>query len=43
MEEVRKIQNEMLVGKGISESKLPAALKSYLPAILAIGGAFLMH
>ncbi|MDQ3748755.1 MAG: cytochrome c biogenesis protein CcsA [Acidobacteriota bacterium] len=42
MEEVRKIQNEMLVGKGISESKLPAALRSYLPAILAIGGAFLM-
>ncbi len=32
----------MLVGKGISESKLPAALRSYLPAILAIGGAFLM-
>ncbi|MBA4122793.1 MAG: cytochrome c biogenesis protein CcsA [Acidobacteria bacterium] len=42
MEEVREIQNEMLVGKGISESKLPAALRSYLPAILAIGGAFLM-
>ncbi len=42
MEEVRKIQNEMLIGKDISRGKSLAVLKSYLPAVLAIGGAFLM-
>lgn len=42
MEEVRNIQNEMLLGKEISERKMPTAWKSYLPAILAIAGAFLM-
>jgi cytochrome c-type biogenesis protein CcsB len=44
MQEVRKIQNEVLIGKEVSESEstTPSVLKSYLPAILAIGGAFLM-
>ncbi len=32
----------MLIGKGISRGKSLAVWKSYLPAILAIGGAFLM-
>jgi cytochrome c-type biogenesis protein CcsB len=42
MEEVRKIQNEMLIGKGMSKGKSLAVWKSYLPAVLAIGGAVLM-
>jgi len=41
MQEVRKIPNEILIGENIS-SRTPAAWTSYLPAILAIGGAFLM-
>jgi len=42
MQEVREIPNEILIGKEVSESKSPASWKAYLPAILAIGGAFLM-
>ncbi|MGI8787507.1 MAG: cytochrome c biogenesis protein CcsA [Pyrinomonadaceae bacterium] len=42
MQEARKIQNEILIGSEISESKIPAVWKLYLPAILAIVGAFLM-
>jgi len=41
MQEARKIPNEILIGENIS-SRTPAAWTSYLPAILAIGGAFLM-
>ena len=41
MQEVREIPNEILIGKDISESRT-AVWKAYLPAILAIGGAFLM-
>jgi len=42
MEEVRKIQSEILIGKAKSENKTPAAWKGYLPAILAIVGGFVM-
>lgn len=42
MQEVRNIQNEILVGKGTSESKSRTTWTTYLPAIFAIGGAFLM-
>ncbi len=42
MQEVRKIPNEILIGEDISESRTPAIWTSYLPAILATGGAFLM-
>ncbi len=42
MQEVRKIQNEILIGKEDSTAKTSATWKNYLPAILAIGGAFLM-
>ena len=42
MQEVREIPNEILIGKEASESKTLVAWKAYLPAILAIGAAFLM-
>ncbi len=42
MQEVKKIPNDILIGKEVSESKPSAAWKAYLPAIFAIGGAFLM-
>ncbi len=42
MQEVRKIQNEVLIGEEISDNKTTTVWRSYLPAILAIGGAFLM-
>jgi cytochrome c-type biogenesis protein CcsB len=42
MQEVREIPNEILMGKGVSSSKTLTVWRGYLPAILAIGGAFLM-
>ncbi|MDQ3180422.1 MAG: cytochrome c biogenesis protein CcsA [Acidobacteriota bacterium] len=42
MEEVSKIQNEVFSNREKSELTQNAAWKSYLPAILAIVGAFLM-
>jgi cytochrome c-type biogenesis protein CcsB len=42
MQEARKIPNEMLIGNEISENVKTTTWKAYLPAILAIGGAFLM-
>jgi len=42
MQEARKIPNEILIGKDVSESKMPVIWKSHLPAILAITGSFLM-
>ena len=42
MQEVRKIQSEILIGGEDSTTKSSAAWRSYLPAILAVGGGFLM-
>lgn len=42
MQEVKRIPNEILIGDDVSETKSPVAWKAYLPAILAVGGAFLM-
>ena len=42
MQEARKIPNEIFIGKDVSESRTLSIWKAYLPAILAIGGAFLM-
>ncbi len=42
MQEVREIPNEILIGKENSDSGTTAAWRNYLPAILAVGGAFLM-
>ncbi len=42
MQEVRKIPNEIVIGKESSTSQSPAAWKSYMPAILAVAGGFLM-
>ena len=42
MQEVRKIPNEILIGETTTAKKTAAHWKTYLPAILAIGGSFLM-
>lgn len=42
MQEARKIPNEILIGKAASGDDSPKVWLAYLPAILAVGGAFLM-
>ncbi len=42
MQQVRNIENEILIGRGTSTTAATSAWRNYLPAILAVGGAFLM-
>ncbi|MDQ2745660.1 MAG: cytochrome c biogenesis protein CcsA [Acidobacteriota bacterium] len=42
MEEVSKIPGDILIGREKSDSAVNSAWRNYLPAILAVGGAFLM-
>lgn len=42
MQEARKIPAEIVIGKEVSPNNSTAAWKSYLPAILAVAGGFLM-
>ncbi len=42
MQEVRQIPNEILIGENASAKKSAANWKTYLPAVLTIGGGFVM-
>lgn len=42
MQEVRNIENEILIGKDITQRRTTNGWTTYLPAILALVGAFLM-
>lgn len=42
MQEVREIPKEIAIGEKVKTEKSSSGLKSYLPAILAIGGSFAM-
>ena len=42
MQEVQNLQGEIVTAKEKTQNKKPATWKAYLPAILAIVGAFLM-
>ena len=42
MQEARNIESEILIGRQDSTDQTAAAWRNYLPAILAVGGAFLM-
>ncbi len=42
MQEARNIESEILIGRETSATAAASVWKNYLPAILAVGGAFLM-